>query len=576
MKIRKQKNYLLIFFFLSTSILGMLMAQYLLTNPKNTNNSSAANFPGDCDSDGTVNIIDFQLLSNSFGKSSGQSGYNAGCDFDGSNSITILDFQMLSNIFGRTATTNSPTQTLIPTLTSGPAPTFNPSAPLPAFPGAEGFGAKSVGGRGGKVFIVTNLNDSGSGSLRECVLASGPRTCVFSIGGTITLTNPLTIVNPYLTIAGQTAPGGGITIRKASGGDVFTTKTHDVIIRYITARPGAGGENHANQIQSNMNPLYNIIIDHNSLSWGVDSVIETWYRVYNSTVQWSVISEALNCSTHSKGCHSKGIMMGGPHLGEGTHEPGSYNLTVSHNLIAHSAERTPLVKTAGLTDVVNNVTYNAGGSFSHVDLEGQEVKVLANYVGNLFKAGPNTTSTVYGVRIANSGAYGANIYVKGNISPRRLSDTQPEIDFVDPNARTYVVTNPNLPNSLNSIPTFDAQINYNKLLSQGGAGNSQGINCSGQWFTRRDTIDARIVNDVINRTGRIIDDPSQVGGWTTIANGPSCTDTDRDGISDIWENQYFGNLNRSSSTNTASDYDSDGYTDLEEFLNGTSPIIKDN
>ncbi|MBK8419771.1 hypothetical protein [Candidatus Villigracilis saccharophilus] len=109
---------------------------------------------------------------------------------------------------------------------------------LPAFPGAEGFGANSIGGRGGIIYEVTNLNDTGTGSLRACVEASGARTCVFRTGGLIVLQSALRIVNPYITIAGQTAPGGGITLKTASGGDIFSTQTHDVVIRYITARPG--------------------------------------------------------------------------------------------------------------------------------------------------------------------------------------------------------------------------------------------------------------------------------------------------------------------------------------------------
>ena len=159
--------------------------------------------------------------------------------------------------------------------------------------------------------MVSNMSDSGSGSLRECVEASGPRICVFEHGGLIVVKKPLTISNPYITIAGQSAPGGGVTIKTESGGDVFLTKTHDVVMRYITVRPGPGGENHANQIADNGKEIGNIIVDHSTFSWGVDSNIETWYRVNKATIQWSMISEGLNNSTHSKGPHSKGLMIGG-------------------------------------------------------------------------------------------------------------------------------------------------------------------------------------------------------------------------------------------------------------------------
>ena len=120
---------------------------------------------------------------------------------------------------------------------------------IPAFPGAEGFGANSIGGRGGALLEVTNLNDAGTGSLRACVEASGARTCVFKTGGLIVLNSPLTIRNPYITIAGQTAPGGGITIKLGTATNAILTETHDVIIRYLTIRTGPGGDNHAQLMQ---------------------------------------------------------------------------------------------------------------------------------------------------------------------------------------------------------------------------------------------------------------------------------------------------------------------------------------
>ena len=187
---------------------------------------------------------------------------------------------------------------LLPSLASG----------LPAFPGAEGFGTDTPGGRGGQVFEVTNLQDSGAGSLRVCIEASGPRTCVFRAGGTITLSSPLTINNPYVTIAGQTAPGGGITIR---GGGVFV-QTHDVVIRYISVRRGPGGSNYAILISdNNADDVYNVVLDHCSTSWATDQTVTTWYAAHDVTISWTIISESLDCSTHPKGCHSKALHTGG-------------------------------------------------------------------------------------------------------------------------------------------------------------------------------------------------------------------------------------------------------------------------
>ena len=141
---------------------------------------------------------------------------------------------------------------------------------LPAFPGAEGFGSDTVGGRGGKVFQITNLHDSGSGSLRECVEASGARMCTFTTGGTIILSSSLTIQNPYITIAGQTAPGGGVTLRNGN----LNVQTHDVVIRYLTVRRGPGGSNGAVFIsKNNSTDVYNIIVDHCSMSWATDQTV---------------------------------------------------------------------------------------------------------------------------------------------------------------------------------------------------------------------------------------------------------------------------------------------------------------
>ena len=304
-------------------------------------------------------------------------------------------------------------------------------AALPAFPGAEGFGANTIGGRGGAIFEVTTLNDSGAGSLRACVEASGARTCVFRTGGLIVLQSTLRIVNPYITIAGQTAPGGGITLKTASGGDIFSTQTHDVIIRYLTSRPGPGGENHANQIAKNGTELYNIVIDHNSLSWGVDSNIETWYRVREATIQWSLISEGLNNSTHSKGAHSKGLMIGG-YQGSESGGKGSENISVLNNLMAHNAERNPLMQLCGTAQVINNTTYNPQWTFSHQQLNCTLGESYVNWINNYHKKGPSSTSnTDLKIIPADSGTWSpGKVYVKGNIGPSRPNDTLPETNWV--------------------------------------------------------------------------------------------------------------------------------------------------
>ncbi len=436
----------------------------------------------------------------------------------------------------------------------------NAMAAVPAFPGAEGFGANTLGGRGGRIIEVTNLNDTGSGSLRACVDASGARICVFRTGGLIQLASPLRIVNPYITIAGQTAPGGGITLKKISGGDTLAIVTHDVVLRYMTFRPGPGGENHAGEIASNGVHLYNILIDHCSFSWGTDEVLETWYRVSDTTIQWSIVSEGLNCSTHSKGCHSKGLMVGGYADSESKTALGSENISVHHNLFAHNGERNPLIQTSGLVDVVNNVSYNPFGVFMYLYMKSNSV-VPVNFVGNYYKYGPNTSAGKYEIKTYDDGGAGAQVYVASNIGPHRTSDSQAQNIVVDPESRGYLTqTRFAAP----AVTTTSASQAYDQVLA--GSGNNAGLDCDGSWVLRRDAIDARVVNDVRNRTGGIIDDPSQVGGWITPASGTPCQDSDLDGMPDLWETDH--GLDPNNGSDAAADRDGDGYPNIEEYING--------
>jgi pectate lyase len=446
--------------------------------------------------------------------------------------------------------------------------------PVKAFPTAEGFGLATLGGRFGKVMLVTDLGDSGVGTLRDCVTSSGPRTCVFKVGGTIALKTGLTIKNPYITIAGQTAPGGGITLKSATstGFTPLSIQTHDVIIRYITSRPGPGGTNNALLIAKSGTPLYNVMIDHSSFSWATDEVFTSWYRNYDMTFQWNIMSEGLDCSTHPKGCHSKGHMVGSYAGSEDKNSIGSENLTTHHNLIANSAERGPLIQMCGTAQVINNVVYNPAWTFAHQQdncLIANTPSVI-NWIGNYHKKGPDSTSsTDLKVIPSDDGVYsgGAKVYVKGNIGPSRTNDTKPESDWVDSGSRKFVV---DMPANAPFVTTTSALSAYDQVLSE--AGNSKGLSCDGSWLARRDTIDERIVTDVKNNTGKIIDNPSQVGGWATIDPGQVCLDTDTDGFPDAWEIRYFGDLSRGTLDNSMVDSDSDGYTDLEEYLNGTNPM----
>jgi pectate lyase len=439
---------------------------------------------------------------------------------------------------------------------------------LPTFPGAEGFGSDTPGGRGGAVYLVTNLNDSGAGSLRAAIEASGPRIVVFTTGGTISLQSTLTISNPFLTIAGQSAPGGGITIR-GNGRTGIRVLTHDIVIRYLTARIGSGGQTNAILIASNGSTnIYNIVIDHCSLSWATDEVLTTWYRARDVTLCWNIVSEGLDCSTHPKGCHSKGNLAGGYALSESKQQPGAYNISLHHNLYAHNVERGPMLKGSGVYDVVNNVSYNYRWSFSYFDFtglsSGGQTPMRINYFGNYFKRGPNSTAN-YEISSVDNGGARPSLYVYGNIGPNRTQDSDPQDACLKPRTKDFLVSNP-IPISkpINATTAINA---YGDVLA--AAGNSIGVGSDGATFSRRDSIDARVIVEVENRSGRIIDDESDVGGWVSIAEGTAYTDTDRDGMPDVWEN--LQGLNPNDPSDNIQDANGDGYTNIEEYLNSSSP-----
>ena len=437
---------------------------------------------------------------------------------------------------------------------------------LAAFPGAEGFGALTPGGRGGSVIEVTTLDDDGPGSLRSALAADGARTVVFRVAGTIELRSTIAVVHPYVTLAGQTAPGGGITLRGVDPAvdALLLIETHDVIVRYITLRGGPPSAGDGIEIFAPAgHDTYNVVVDHTSISWAVNRNLATWYAVHDVSIQWNLISEALNCSIHPKGCHSKGVLLGGYASDENKDQPGAHGISLHHNLMAHNAERNPYIEAAGVIDVVNNVVYDPSGTFSHIDMVFQLAPDLVNYVCNYYRPGPSTESK-FGIRLINAGAPGAGVYVHGNIGPGRGGEGDPDINIVDPNSRQYVVSGPYEAPPITSSGARDA---YNNVLP--AAGNFEGLACDGTFVPRRDAIDARVVNDVETGTGKIIDDPSQVGGWLAIPAAAPCPDADHDGMPDAWELKY--QFNPRDPSDGARDANGDGYTNLEEYLDGTRP-----
>jgi hypothetical protein len=420
-----------------------------------------------------------------------------------------------------------------------------------AFPGAEGFGAYSRGGRGGDVYTVTNLTDFGPGSLRYGILtASGPRTIVFAVSGVIQLTSNLNVEKDFITIAGQTAPGDGICLRDGS----LVIKADHVIVRYIRSRLGdeAGREADAISIVRG----HNVIMDHCSASWSVDECFSCSTgdkdEIDSVTVQWSIISEALENSIHEKGAHSYGALIRGCY---------GAKYTYHHNLFAHNRSRNPrpgnydentyLLDPEGLLlDYRNNVMYNWKGSRPGYDGDSESV-CRYNYVGNYGKPGPDSDNTGYAY---SAGCKHFRAYYEGNHFFGEIpADPWSLVTFSGSwSAEEKSAYKQSEPFPTGPIVTESAQDAYDHVIAHAGASNV------------RDEVDIRVINDVLNGTGTIIDDEDEVGSWPVYETYGARTDTDLDGMSDEWETD--NGLNPNDPEDRNGDMDSDGYTNLEEYL----------
>ena len=421
-----------------------------------------------------------------------------------------------------------------------------------AFPGAQGFGAYSRGGRGGDVYTVTNLDDSGQGSLRHGIeSAGGPRTIVFSVSGSIRLKSDLPVDRDFITIAGQTAPGDGICLRDAA----LTIDADHVIVRYIRSRLGdeAGRESDAISISGG----HNIILDHCSASWSVDECFSCSTgqkdRIDSVTVQWSVISEALNRSIHSKGAHGYGALIRG---GYGA------KYTYNHNLFAHNSSRNPRPGNYDynnyrrdpdglLFDFRNNVMYNWGGNRPGYDADTASV-CRYNYVGNYGKPGPNSQKTGFAYDASSKyfRAYYSGNFFYGSIPADQWSLVNFGNDWTKDEIAAYKMSSP-FPTG--PMVTESAAEAYKNVLA--GAGAS----------LVRDAVDKRIVSEVQNGTGSIINHEKEVGGWPVYRTYNVLKDTDLDGMPDDWE--LKNKLNPNDPKDCNQDRNRDGYTNLEEYLN---------
>lgn len=436
-----------------------------------------------------------------------------------------------------------------------------------AFPTAEGYGKYTVGGRGGTVYEVTNLNDSGEGSLRAAVEAEGPRTVVFRVSGTIDLKKPLRIRHPYITIAGQTAPGDGICIKRYP----LSIDADEVIIRYIRVR--LGDETGADTDAVSSRRHKNIILDHVSASWSIDETMSI-YHCENVTIQWCMITESLFNSNHVKGAHGFGGIWG------------SNYSTYHHNLIAHHSSRNPRwASGGGYNDYRNNVVYNWGYNSSYGG-EKQQVNnpkyntFTVNFVSNYYKPGPATQSGAVSYRLVNPGYRSAEDYGLWYVADNVVVGN----DKVSADNWNGGVQMKNWEEMLPKIrldKPWDAMKINEETAEEAYESVLKGAGCV---LPRRDAVDMRIIEEVRNGNAiyegvsykvqkrvidtsipcGMIDSQEDVGGWPELKSLPAPVDSDHDGMPDEWEKKNGLNPHDASDRNGVA---KNGYTNLENYLN---------
>ncbi len=396
---------------------------------------------------------------------------------------------------------------------------------LEAFPGAEGWGAASRGGRGGRVIKVTNLNASGPGSLAAACAAQGPRIVVFEVSGVIR--GDVRITEPYITIAGQTAPGAGVTVEGVISS--YNYGVHDIIIRQLRVRPrrgvGAGGDCiQLGGLGPNNSGTYHIILDHLSLSWGNDEVIDL-YHAHDVTVQWCTIEESDD-QGHSKGAHNYGLISAAEDNGA---------VSVHHNLWAHHARRVPCMapyRENAASEFCNNLIYNCRGGYVD-DGHGDRAQSSVNLHRNYYRRGPQTQDRMYPYALSPNMTY----YVRDNYfedwgyqnHPRHWKPAnQPG------GVPRWIQFNNNggeldAPAKTPEITLVDAQSAFKLVLAKAGC-----------W--PRDRMTLRTVDEVTTQSGSWGRngplEPSDAWFLEGLVPGKAPPDTDHDGLPDAWETAH--------------------------------------
>lgn len=473
-------------------------------------------------------------------------------------------------------------------------PTDLPQAKIPAFPGAQGGGMFSYGGRGGEIYTVTSLADSGPGTLREACEKGGARIIVFNVAGKIKLTTPLIIRAPYITIAGQTAPGDGVVV----AGETVWIDTHDVVIRHMRFRRGETFVGRRDDAIGG-NPVGNIMIDHVSASWGLDENMSIYRHMYspgadykdeklptvNITIQNSIFSEDLDTYNHAFGS-----TLGGE------------NCMFTGNLWASNAGRNPSIGWNGIFNFVNNVVYN----WKHRSMDGGDYTAKYNIINNYFKPGPITSKEDrVGHRILKPESGRSDLdtvvfgraFLKGNVMegyPEITEDNWKDgvqMEGKDGELMTYEEAKKYFP-YMKSSDTLPMPW-LNKILTAEEAYNSV-LEKAGATLPVRDEVDKRIVRTVKNGKAEyvkgldpdsfyqfkyrrlptdsykqgIITDIKQVGGYPEYKGKPYL-DSDKDGMPDAYEKAV--GLNPNDYSDAKKDLDNDGYTNIEMYINGIDP-----
>lgn len=438
-----------------------------------------------------------------------------------------------------------------------------------AFPGAEGYGCHTTGGRGGEVLIVTNLNDSGEGSLRWAVEQTGPRIITFAVSGTIELQSPLRINNDNVSILGQTAPGQGICLKDYP----LVVNASNAIVRYLHVRVGDRHQLDSDGLGGGRYGQHDVILDHLSVSWSIDECLSI-YKTERLSVQWCLISHSLSRSVHTKGSHGFGGIWGG------------YKATFHHNLLANHSSRNPRFASVDGTkwvDYRNNVVYNWGFKSAYGGGHHGEI----NFVGNYYKPGPASQHHKF-LDVAEDGT--GRYFIQGNVmegddavtadnklgvgdrpgvpyiersdAPRKRVGINPEAIPVPGDSAASCLVDAAFP--FYPIAEDTPHAAYERVLQQ--------VGCS----LDRDSYDREVLRQMqlglgLNGRNGIIDHPADVGGWPQLKAHKAPRDSDRDGMPDAWERKH--GLNPHDASDASSYLLSPDYTCIEVYANSLASSL---